>query len=411
MKSFFSCKLVLIAILFSFVLFSACKKEKDNASPVIEVTFDGITYWECVSVEVIPDTIVHYYTFSLEQNGSLLSGNVMVRDSSELINGTISGKVISDSIYIDADFASDEYDFKFRGIVDVSSGTAELSGSFQTSDASINGNDQFLLMITQVTENFAPQFLPNNPYVFRKVHSSNHPNDYPVIFIHGMTGDLTHWDEVISNLSPAFLDKHDVYVYQYNWKDSIMINGKILYDSVMAAGMTNPIIVAHSMGGLVSRAYISRGGPIYRLVALGTPHLGTDLARLTNLFIFSGFPGPRDMAPASSFIQKLTNNSNDINSRGKYVVFSGQMKGGFKIVSGRLKWVWAESYYNLTDKLGYNAFSLYGKPSNDGLVPNTSALFQGYTVLERKPVLEWVDHRNLRTPGISTEIMSYINSL
>lgn len=411
MKKKFNYKWALFAIIIIGFLFSSCKKKADNSDNTNYPVFEGTTYWECASIELTPDTLVRYYMFSMKQYGKLLVGEVTVRDSAELIQGTISGKVTADSIFIIADFAADDLDFRFRGVVDNSSGKTELGGSLQTSESSINGNDQVLLMISQVQEGLLQGILSDNPYVFRKVSSSNHPNDSAVIFIHGMTGDLTHWDEVISQLTPAFKSKHDVYVYQYNWKDSIMINGKILYDSISTYGLTNPIIVAHSMGGLVARAYISKGGAIARLVALGTPHLGTSLAKLANLFVFSGFPGPRDMAPQSSFIQNLLMNSADISSRGKYVVFSGEMKGGFKTVSGRLKWVWAEDYYTISDKIGYNAFSIYGKPSNDGLVPVNSALFQGYGVLDRKPVLEWVDHTNLRIPSISTDVMAYINSL
>lgn len=404
-------KHILSSMLIIGLCFYSCKKEKAITDTTSDPLFQGTTYWECASIEVTPDTLVYYYFFSLSQEGSLLMGEATVRDSSELIQGVIYGEVTDDSVFINADFATDALDFRFRGVTDNSSGKTELSGTLQTSESSVNGNDQVLLFICQVNEGLVQGIIPDNPYVFKKVHSSNHPNDSSVIFIHGMTGDLTHWDEVISQLSPAFKDKHDVYVYQYNWKDSIMINGRILYDSVTLVGLTNPIIVAHSMGGLVARAYIAKGGDIAQLVSLGTPHLGTPLAKLANLFIFSGFPGPRDMAPEGSFIQNLINNPDDIGSRSRYVVFGGQMKGGFHWVNGRLKWVWAENYYNLTDKLGYNAFSLYGKPSNDGLVPVTSALFQGYSVLDRKPVLEWVDHHNLRTPGISTDIMNYINNL
>ena len=410
MRTIFVLKATFLLLVLLGLTFSSCKK-KENSEPAPDPVFQGTTNWECTVIELTPDTITHYYVFSLKQQGSLLTGDVMVRDSAEMIRGVISGKVLNDSVFINAAFEKAAFDFSFRGVAVDTSGTMDLSGALQTSPVSVNGNDQVMLIISPVSDPLTPQFYADNPYVFRKVHASNHPNDSSVIFIHGMTGDLTHWDEMISQLSPAFLEKHDVYVYQYNWKDSIMINGRILYDSVVAAGLTNPIIVAHSMGGLVARAYISKGGAIAQLVALGTPHLGSPLARLTNLFVFSGFPGPRDMAPESGFIQNLLINANDINNRSKFVVFGGQMKGRFKLTKGRLKWVWAEDYYVLMDKLGYDGFIFFGNPSNDGLVPVASGLFEGYPVKERKPILEWVDHRNLRTPTIATQVLSYINGL
>ena len=232
-----------------------------------------------------------------------------------------------------------------------------------------------------------------------------------MIFIHGMTGDLTNWDDVIINLTSEFKQKHDVYLFQYNWKDSIMINGGILKDSVITAGLTNPILVSHSMGGLVARAYIAKGGEIARLVTLGTPHLGSPLAKLANIICFMNYPGSQDIRPDGGFIQNLLLNTNDIQNRSKYVLFGGQMKGKFKIVNWKLKWVWSEDYYDMVDKVGYDAFVLFGSPPNDGLVPITSGFFEGYNVLERRPLLEWVDHKNLRNPAISTEVQSYINSL
>jgi len=411
MKIVSSVKITFLFLAGLGLLVSSCKKDEETNTPQNDPLFQGTKYWECTSIEVNPDTIKSLYFFTLTQSGNTLLGEAMVRDGVELREGVITGVVRQDSILFAADFEVDVCDFMFRGVAEDSAGQLVLSGLLETSPSSINGNDQVLLFICPIADSTEPQIFPNNPYVFRKVSASAHPGDSSVIFVHGMTGDLTNWDEIINLLSPEFKEKHDVYVFQYNWKDSIMINGRILQDSIQAAGLTNPIIVAHSMGGLVSRAYISQGGDIARLVALGTPHLGTPLANMSKLFIFAGFPGPRDMMPDGAFIQSLLVNPHDIDGRSKYVVFSGRMKGKFKIVKWRLKWVWAENYYILIDKLGYDAFHLFGNPPNDGLVPVSSGLFEGYTLLERKPILEWVDHRNLRTPTIAVEVIEYINGI
>jgi triacylglycerol esterase/lipase EstA (alpha/beta hydrolase family) len=47
-----------------------------------------------------------------------------------------------------------------------------------------------------------------------------------------------------------------------------------------AAGSRRAVIVAHSMGGLASRAYLRRYGAdkVARVITLGTPHHGTALA-------------------------------------------------------------------------------------------------------------------------------------
>lgn len=49
-----------------------------------------------------------------------------------------------------------------------------------------------------------------------------------------------------------------------------------------AAGVPRLVLVAHSMGGLVSRAYLARHGDarVAGLITIATPHTGTTLARL-----------------------------------------------------------------------------------------------------------------------------------
>jgi len=396
--------------LLTVTVLSSCKKSNTPIIPE-EPMFEGTTYWECTIMELDPDTVSHLYLFSIKQIGINLSGEAVVRDSTDLRQGTISGEVLRDSVFFTADFGDDRFDFVFRGILESDTSSPGMAGSLQSQLLAGSGSEDQAVLISPSMDYRCPDVFPTNSYIFRKVNSSDHPGDSSVIFIHGMTGDLTHWDDVIDLLTADFKKRHDVYLFQYNWKDSIIINGRALYDSVILAGLTNPIIVAHSMGGLVARAYVSRGGSIARLVALGTPHLGTPLATLSKILCFVDFPGCRDMAPESLFIQGLLSNPHDIESRNRYVVFGGQMKGSFKIVKYRLKWVWAEEYYDLVDKAGYDAFLLFHSPPNDGLVPVSSGLFEGYNILERKPVLEWVDHKNLRNPGISTEVMEYIKSL
>jgi triacylglycerol lipase len=66
-------------------------------------------------------------------------------------------------------------------------------------------------------------------------------------------------------------------------------------------GADRVTVVAHSMGGLVSRAYLAKHGSAYveRLVTLGTPHQGSELARI-------GFGrNAREMEPDSRWLQAL----------------------------------------------------------------------------------------------------------
>jgi pimeloyl-ACP methyl ester carboxylesterase len=68
-----------------------------------------------------------------------------------------------------------------------------------------------------------------------------------------------------------------------------------------ATGARQVTIVAHSMGGLVARAYLRRYGraKVRRLITIGTPHHGSALARM--------FPGAAlaQMRPGSAWLEEL----------------------------------------------------------------------------------------------------------
>lgn len=67
---------------------------------------------------------------------------------------------------------------------------------------------------------------------------------------------------------------YDADYYPFDWRLSIPTLGAQLSRSVKALGV--PVsIVAHSMGGLVSRAAIHQGAKIERLIQLGTPNFGS----------------------------------------------------------------------------------------------------------------------------------------
>ena len=78
----------------------------------------------------------------------------------------------------------------------------------------------------------------------------------------------------------------------------------------IAAGTGQPrvIVVGHSMGGLVARAYLARYGNarLARLVTLGSPHHGSVLAHLG-----LGANG-RQMLPESDFLARLASDSSTV---------------------------------------------------------------------------------------------------
>jgi triacylglycerol esterase/lipase EstA (alpha/beta hydrolase family) len=111
------------------------------------------------------------------------------------------------------------------------------------------------------------------------------PARLPVILVHGVLVNDGVWFTM-----RRYLARHDVgAVYTINYGptyDDIehfaeQLGAKI--ESVCAAtGAARVLLLCHSMGGLVARAYLRQRGParIERIVTIGTPHHGSMFATL-----------------------------------------------------------------------------------------------------------------------------------
>ncbi|TGM11428.1 alpha/beta hydrolase [Leptospira selangorensis] len=81
--------------------------------------------------------------------------------------------------------------------------------------------------------------------------------------------------------STSVYDTFEIYVFTYRTSDYIEINGRRFIDSLNAAFTSSDkvVVVAHSMGGLVSRAAIQHPNNtknvIDHIVSLGTPYYGS----------------------------------------------------------------------------------------------------------------------------------------
>ncbi len=386
--------------------FVGCKKKTSDTLPEADISGN----WELVSQNSLYQG--HYYQITIAGNSAALSGDAVVRFDSVGHYGLMSGSLTEGSLNLIGTFSSGSLSFRFSASVTPGSVPNSIPGKFYTPSLVKNGKEIGTdVYLRRTLSRFnCDSTLPYNAYKFIKVLSANNPTGPPVIFVHGMDATLKCWDTLIMNLSADFKLRHDVYVFQYNWKDSITVNGRALRDSVAAAGLVSPILIGHSMGGLVSRAYIASGGIITKLVTLGTPHLGTPLVSLINLVCFANFPGPRQMYPYTGFIPEMLHNPLDIANRSKYWVIAGQMTDQLDN-TGHYQWLpaWAASI----DRVGYDAFLLFGPPPNDGLVPVYSANFDTLNVPVNRPLplQQWVDHFNLIQPGRAPQVLQFINSL
>ena len=399
-------KHLILILALTAVIMAGCKKKAADAVPEADISGN----WELVSQNSLYNG--HYYQINLSRNASALSGDAVVRVDSIRNYGLISGSLSEGNLNLIGTFSSAAISFRFTSFVTPGSVATAIPGKFYTPSLVKNGKDVAIdVYLRRTVSNIhCDSVLPNNPYKFIQKLSTPNPTGPPVIFVHGMDATLKCWDTLIMNLSADFKLRHNVYVFQYDWKDSITVNGRALHDSVVAAGLASPILIGHSMGGLVSRAYVASGGTLTKLITLGTPHLGTPLVQLINLICFANYPGPRQMYPYTGFIPNMLHNALDIANRSKYWVIAGQMSDQLDS-TGHYQWLppWAASI----DRIGYDAFLLFGPPPNDGLVPVKSANFDtlNVTVNRPLPLQQWVDHFNLIQPGRAPQVMQFINSL
>ena len=254
-------------------------------------------------------------------------------------------------------------------------------------------------------------------------------NGKPVVFIHGMNSDGSRWNKLLDQLQKnGFYDDHQVWVFQYNWAESIAINGLDLFNKINEKGIQNPVIIAHSMGGLVARSYIAQGGVIDKLLTFGTPHLGTTLADIGARLLGSNnfntwiqnelMPGVADMKDDSSFIIDLNTNQNDLNNRKKYIVVASVMDSqptNITLCQGgscqpKVVWKWTREDY--TDLVSIICYCMI-PGENDGYVPEDSALFKGSGVLPKNQIIlsGYLEHTQMTDPEKSTEIVSILMDL
>lgn len=133
----------------------------------------------------------------------------------------------------------------------------------------------------------------------------------PVLFVHGIGSSPRAWRTVIKNLDRS---RFQPWVFSYASGLPLEANATYLSRAMTELKIIHEFeklyIVAHSMGGLVSQAFISK----YRasqaqylklFVTLSTPWSGHSAAQLGVDYAPAVVPAWRDMAPNSEFLDKL----------------------------------------------------------------------------------------------------------
>lgn len=109
-----------------------------------------------------------------------------------------------------------------------------------------------------------------------------HPEGLPVLLIHGYACNSGYWHSMSkallqANIAHYALDLEPVFSDIETYVPAVH---KAAVGICAGTGHQKLIIVAHSMGGLVARAYLKAYGSAHvaKVITLGTPHNGTGLA-------------------------------------------------------------------------------------------------------------------------------------
>jgi len=171
-----------------------------------------------------------------------------------------------------------------------------------------------------------------NDKVYYRSPSTIGSSSRVLLFVHGLIGDPTGWEGYIKkiNLEPYMLSYTDIWTYGYHSGQNISSIGEDLYDLLYEyTKWVNPTIhiVAHSMGGLVSRSMIENSGGaeiVDKLITLGTPHQGSSIAVIRHIInrlvsddienedvnslihtYYSNMQSANDLDPTSRFIFQM----------------------------------------------------------------------------------------------------------
>jgi pimeloyl-ACP methyl ester carboxylesterase len=147
------------------------------------------------------------------------------------------------------------------------------------------------------------------------------PSSKILLLVHGWTGRPTVWDSLLCRIktetNPTF---SEYWTFGYNSSWSIEDNAELLdqYLQEYSNGATIDI-VAHSMGGLVSRSMIEQyNGAQYidKLIMLGTPHQGSPLAVMRD---YLGTLVASDDLSDYNLYNYFTQGFEDLNTTSEYI--------------------------------------------------------------------------------------------
>lgn len=131
----------------------------------------------------------------------------------------------------------------------------------------------------------------------------------PILLVHGIVDNhsiFTRLDRVLRSRGFATVAAHDYGLLTADVAVAAAALGDTVRALAAATGHERVHVVGHSLGGLLARWFVQRQGGdavVDTLVTLGTPHGGTELARLAPLVPL--LPMTRELAPGSAVVRAL----------------------------------------------------------------------------------------------------------
>ncbi|MCB0394093.1 MAG: hypothetical protein KDD25_06020 [Bdellovibrionales bacterium] len=140
-------------------------------------------------------------------------------------------------------------------------------------------------------------------------HSEFAPNNRPVLLVHGVIHNHSAFIRMKRFLQMSgFRNVFTVnYATRHGYFPHMVEQLSHRVDEILDLTQSKRIdIVAHSLGGLVAKSYMVKGGgrgKIGKLITLGTPHKGTFLSPLLKTFLNG--PLYRDLRVGSKLLEEL----------------------------------------------------------------------------------------------------------
>ena len=183
------------------------------------------------------------------------------------------------------------------------------------------------------------------------------------IIIHGLSSNPENMMELLKTVK-NFNYYENIIFYQYASGDHIENNAQWLADKINMNFEIQFDIIAHSMGGLVSRYAIEKLGlhnNVNKFVMIGTPNNGGNMSKLapfvfpkTSSNLVKTFPGVSDLITGSKFLymNKGFNDFLNTKPKTKYHVISGDIGGNTIVKSDIMVSVASATFLHFEPTMG-----------------------------------------------------------